>query len=361
MADAAPTVTVLMAVHDGQDFVREAVESVLAQTLRDLELLIIDDASTDSTPEILASLTDPRVRILTNSVNLGLTRSLNIGLREARGEFIARLDHDDAAAPDRLGKQLAFLREHPDCVAVGCRLELRGEEEKSRLSLCCVDNLSIRWKLLFDTALPHPTLTMRASAVKAVGGYDEYFPCTMDYDLECRLARVGKLHNLPEPLVLYREHPGQMSAKRKNEQQYYKMQISCREMGQLLGTGPVPEHWQAYAETVFRKRLPPAKAFAEAMTFSLRLARGFRQTYDCADFVSRMVSQLFSAHAKATLPCLADANCRQAFLHSRAALRLIGSGLIKHPLREIAKAAVPTRFFRSTRGAGSKPQSTEEV
>jgi len=340
MADAAPTVTVLMAVHDGQDFVREAVESVLAQTLRDLELLIIDDASTDSTPEILASLTDPRVRILTNSVNLGLTRSLNIGLREARGEFIARLDHDDAAAPDRFEKQLAFLSEHPDCVAVGCRLELRGEGEKSRLSPCCVDNLSIRWKLLFDTALPHPTLTMRASAVKAVGGYDEYFPCTMDYDLECRLARVGKLHNLPEPLVLYREHPGQMSAKRKNEQQYYKMQISCREMGLVLGRGPVEPRLQAHAEAVLTRGqlVRPCEA-REAVTFSLRLARRFKELHHCPGFMSSQLEWILKEHVKFAALCLVRGRLGEALMRGWMALVLAQSGLVDKPLARVASAA----------------------
>jgi glycosyltransferase involved in cell wall biosynthesis len=119
-----PQVTVLLCVWNGEPHLKAAVDSILAQTFHDFEFLIIDDASTDGTPKFLASLTDPRVRVVRNETNLGLTRSLNRGLKLARGELIARQDADDWSTPDRLELQLPFLRANPPVVAVGAQAQL---------------------------------------------------------------------------------------------------------------------------------------------------------------------------------------------------------------------------------------------
>ena len=115
----APLVTVLLAVHDGEDYLRPALASVLGQTVGDLELLVVDDGSTDSTPTILSGLDDTRLRVLRNDARLGLAASLNRGLDEARGTYVARLDADDVAMPRRLDRQLARLRARPVPAVVG--------------------------------------------------------------------------------------------------------------------------------------------------------------------------------------------------------------------------------------------------
>src|SRR3979490_879766 len=108
-----------MPVRNGAAHLQSAVDSILAQTFTDFEFLIIDDGSTDATAEILRSLRDPRVRVVTHPQNRGLVPTLNEGLQLARGEFVARQDHDDLSYPDRLAKQVAHLRAHPDCVLLG--------------------------------------------------------------------------------------------------------------------------------------------------------------------------------------------------------------------------------------------------
>src|SRR5258708_7569819 len=119
----SPLISVIMPVYNAAPFVREAVESILAQTLGDFELIMIDDASTDGSPEILARFTDPRCRLLTNANNLGAAETKNRGIAEARGEFLAFLDADDVATPQRLARQLEWLRAHPAVGLLGSRIE----------------------------------------------------------------------------------------------------------------------------------------------------------------------------------------------------------------------------------------------
>src|SRR5688572_25577736 len=124
LREATPPVTVLMSVHNGMPFLKEAVESILHQTFGGFEFVIVDDASTDETPEYLKSIADRRVRVLTLPENIGLTAALNHGLREARGEFIARQDADDTSDPRRLEKQVAYLRANSTYAVVGSQARL---------------------------------------------------------------------------------------------------------------------------------------------------------------------------------------------------------------------------------------------
>jgi glycosyltransferase involved in cell wall biosynthesis len=200
-----PKVTVLMAVHDGELFVGAAIESVLAQTWRDFEFLIIDDASTDATPERLAALRDERVRVVRNETNLGLTASLNRGLALARGELIARQDADDLSHPRRLEEQAAFLAAHPSVAAVGSQAWLiDGRGRSLGKKDFPLGHRSIWWSHLFDNALAHSAVTFRRAAIAEAGGYDEAFRASQDYDLWSRLGERHLLANLPARLVTLR-------------------------------------------------------------------------------------------------------------------------------------------------------------
>ena len=345
-----------MSVYNGQDFVSEAVESVLQQSFTDFELLIIDDGSTDSTPDILHSFDAPQIRIVTNSRNLGLTRSLNKGLSRARGEFIARLDADDMAARDRLEKQVSFLNAQPDYAAVGCWCLCRSEGNPDELRRWPVDDTSTRWLLLFRTAIPHPGLTARASAVKAVGGYDESLPYAQDYDLQCRLARIGRLQNLPQALIIYRRHGAQISSTSGKEQTKCQIAISCREMGRLLGTGPIEPRLRACAQSILtRGKLPVASEAHETMTFSLGLARRFEHVNECPGFLSEQLEWLLKEHVKFAALCLLSGRLDEAALRGWTALQLAGSGLIRHPFRLLAKAGIRCILRACTRQAVTPP------
>ena len=180
-----PTVSVLMAVYNTEQFVGRAVESILQQTFRDFELVILDDGSTDRSLSVLKRYADQDQRIrLISRENRGIPRTRNELLQQARGEFIAVMDSDDVALPDRLARQVAFLRQSPEVVWVGGAFELidRGGRFLTQIPLAERDE-EIK-ALLQDGQISflHPTALMRRSAVLQVGGYDESLPLAEDLD-----------------------------------------------------------------------------------------------------------------------------------------------------------------------------------
>jgi glycosyltransferase involved in cell wall biosynthesis len=205
---AAPDVTVLMCVYNGESYVRDAVDSILAQSYRNFEFLIIDDGSTDTTSDLLASYVDRRIRILRNRENRGLTPSLNLGLREARGHWIARQDADDISYPDRLARQISFLDRHPEVMLLGTQFDSvdeRGRRRGPHLWMKCEAALAIRWQLMFENPFVHSTVIVRRDVVlDSLGGYDEAFRTNQDFELWSRLARSYGSRNLPESLVACR-------------------------------------------------------------------------------------------------------------------------------------------------------------
>jgi glycosyltransferase involved in cell wall biosynthesis len=208
---SGPRVSVVMGVHNGERFLAEAIDSILHQTFADFEFIIIDDGSTDHTDDILARSSDRRLRIFRQS-NVGLTRSLNRGLGLARGEYLARMDADDVAHPGRFEAQVGFLETHPNVVAVGTGYRqadlTRGH---ARDVVPPLDNASIRRAMIAGNPLCHPSVMMRKAALDAVGGYDESFRYSQDYELWSRLAQVGQLANLPDILLTRRYHEHSVS------------------------------------------------------------------------------------------------------------------------------------------------------
>ena len=202
-----------MPVRDGERFVGEAVESVLGQTLADLELIVVDDGSTDSTPVLLAGFAraDARVRVLTQAVD-GLTSTLNAGCALVRAPLIARMDADDVALPDRLERQVAFLDAHPDVALLGGGIVLVDEagREFDREPGRAAPDLSERNELV------HGTVVMRADAFRALGGYR--LDQSEDYDLWLRFEEQHRVAALAEPVIRYRFHPGQFSVTKLERQ-----------------------------------------------------------------------------------------------------------------------------------------------
>ncbi|MES2571405.1 MAG: glycosyltransferase [Verrucomicrobiota bacterium] len=216
---STPSLTVLMSVYNGARYLDAAIASILAQTHRDFEFLIIDDASTDASRSLIEAYRDPRIRLVRNPVNLGLTRSLNLGLGLASGEFIARQDADDLSAPKRLATQLAFFRNHPDAALLGSQAWLLDQHGGSRgLRDLPLEPASIRWANLFENPIPHSAVMFRTRIIRdEMGGYDETFGCCQDYELWSRLMTRFPVHNLPERLVGLREHSASVSVTRAEE------------------------------------------------------------------------------------------------------------------------------------------------
>ena len=207
-----PTVSVLMSVFNQAAFLLDAVASILEQTYRDFEFIIINDASTDSSPEQLEQmrLQDTRIRLFHNAQNLGLTRSLNLGLEFVQGIYIARMDADDIALAERLEKQVAFMDRHTEIGVCGTWVQTMGETSRSVWQYP-TDDQSIRCHLLFESALAHPSVMLRRSLLKSVAlTYDPTFRYAQDYEFWTRLSQKTQLANIPEVLIYYRVHSEQV-------------------------------------------------------------------------------------------------------------------------------------------------------
>jgi hypothetical protein len=233
-------VTVLMAVYNEARFAPAAVESILGQTFADFEFLIIDDGSTDSSAGYLRDLYDPRVRPLRNAGNLGLTRSLNKGLDAARGEYIARMDADDIALPDRLAGQVAFLDDNPHVGIVGSsRILIDENDQEIAVAHAAEDDLAIRWKCLLGNPFAHPTVMLRRSIFDQHHlCYDESFRTAQDYELWSRILMHTQGANLREPLLRYRLRDG-ISKTCKPEQLANHDRIALAACARLLPGFPV--------------------------------------------------------------------------------------------------------------------------
>jgi glycosyltransferase involved in cell wall biosynthesis len=210
MIPEIPAVSVVMSVHNTEKYLREAVDSILNQTFRNFEFIIIDDGSTDNSKEILEEYAakDRRIRLISRE-NRGIPKSLNEGTALARGELIARMDADDISLPERLAKQIAHLKEYRSCVAVG---------GYARVIDCDGDPINL-WEVpvsheTVDShhiaggvgGMIHPAVTFRLNALTDIGGYDERLSASSDLDLWLRLAEVGELTNLPDVVLKYRVH-----------------------------------------------------------------------------------------------------------------------------------------------------------
>jgi glycosyltransferase involved in cell wall biosynthesis len=210
----APAVSVLMTVYNGEPWLEEAVESVLGQTFADFEFIAVNDGSTDRTGTILDARRDPRLKVVHQS-QAGQTRSLNRSLRLATAPLLARIDADDVALPERLARQVAFLEANPGVglLGTGCH-EISPAGEILRTISPPADDVAIRRALIRWNPFIHSSVVFRREAVEAAGPYDERFAVAQDYDLWLRMSRVTRMANLPEPLVLRRLAPGQLSSAR---------------------------------------------------------------------------------------------------------------------------------------------------
>ncbi len=219
---ANPEITVVMPVYNAERYIDKAIKSVLAQTYQDFEFIIIDDASTDNTSEILKRFDDPRIRTIKNPNNLGLTKSLNKAIREAKGTYIARMDADDISIPHRLETQLNFLKKNTDHALVGSSY-YQIDDTGRIISLVRVlsDDNEIRAGLKKQNWFGHGSIMMLKSAFLQCGGYDESFKYAQDYDLWLRISEKYKVANIGEPLYQWRSTAGNISNARIQEQKYF--------------------------------------------------------------------------------------------------------------------------------------------
>ena len=211
-------VSVIMPVHNMDQFVSDAISSILSQTFTDFEFIIIDDASTDHTLAVIQAFSDNRIITVRNTENKGTYPSRNIGISLSKGKYVAAMDADDIALPDRLRIQFDYMENHPDTLATGTYYTLWG---KDHIVEKPVSYPEIQAGLLNDNCILHPSLLVRSEVVKCLGGYDEQYIYASDYDLMCRISLMGQIENLPDICMSYRWHPGQISQAKRPEQKGY--------------------------------------------------------------------------------------------------------------------------------------------
>jgi Glycosyl transferase family 2 len=232
-------VTVLIAVRDGLPWLTDAIESVLAQTYSDFELLLVDDGSKDGTPEAAEAYHDQRIRIVQNERNLGQVPSLNRGLREAQGEYVARLDADDVCLPERLERQVTVLDADPSVALVGTWLDVVDERGRlwGRLRGHVRDFPEFVFAILADRyPWGHPSVMFRRDVVLRLGGYDETLAPSEDKDLYRRLALARHDARAVEaPLVRYRRHERQLSQEQADVQLRHDWASQERFLAELAG------------------------------------------------------------------------------------------------------------------------------
>jgi glycosyltransferase involved in cell wall biosynthesis len=243
-----------MPVYNTEDYLPYALESILEQTFTDFEFIILDDGSSDSSVRLIQQYaeSDERIRFFPLE-HRGYVSLLRRGLNHCRGEFVARMDSDDISMPDRFEKQIAYLRENPECVAVGTRVVLidpYGSRVEKPTHKTTHEEIEAELLNGVGWALVHPSVLMRRDPLMRVGGYREDLMVSEDLDLFLRLAEVGKLANMPDVLLQYRQHLQSVNYTKYEQQKAVKRQIVADAYRRR--SLPMPNNW-AFRE---RKMLP---------------------------------------------------------------------------------------------------------
>lgn len=221
MSEEIP-ISVVMSVYNGERYLPLAIESVLKQTFKDFEFIIVDDGSTDRSLEIIRKYekNDSRIRVLVQE-NHGLAAALNNGIAMAKGKYIARMDDDDISLPNRFELQYGFMESHPEIIASGGAAEIInqwGDAFGIRRHCTTHDEIDFSNIAYGNPAMCHPTALIRTDSLKKVGCYTPGMRYAQDLDLWLRLGEVGKLANLTDIVLLYRSHDKSATGEHRNEQ-----------------------------------------------------------------------------------------------------------------------------------------------
>jgi GT2 family glycosyltransferase len=248
MENKIPTVSILMSVHNGEKYLEQTLQSITSQTYTDFEVIIINDCSTDQTSNILGKYKDnEKFKIINNESCLGLTKSLNIGISKARGKYIARLDADDIALPERLSIQKQFLDDNKDIVCIGSASIIIDENGNKTGFKKVVSNIdTLKFRMILANQISHPSAFFRTEIIKKIGGYNENYKYAQDFNLWSRLLKAGyKISNIEKPLILYRVHNKSISAEMRRRR---RAQPQRRRRAAL----PVKAHLRPRALSIMR-------------------------------------------------------------------------------------------------------------
>lgn len=228
-----PLVSVVIPVYNASPFIHESVRSILQQTYRHLEVIIVDDGSTDDSAEKIRQLDDHRIRFIENGQNLGLIATLNKAIGLCTGEFIARLDADDIALPDRITIQVRQMQENPSLMLLGSGYMTLGGD-KNRTVILARTKGSIQANMLFNSCFAHPSVMLRKEVFRRREvPFHPDFPHAEDYELWAWIISGYDAENLAEPLIFYRLHDGQVSRRKSSEQRFSAQKVRIRLLQEL--------------------------------------------------------------------------------------------------------------------------------
>ena len=275
-----PHISVVMSVYDGVRYLHQAVESILAQTFTDFELILIDDGSKDDTCSILEEYKqlDPRVIVRRFEENRGLTVRLNDGIRIAQGEYIARMDADDISLPQRFERQVEYMDQNPQVGIVGSQMNVFDDRAglNGKFNVPCAHN-QIAWALLFGRSFAHPSIMIRRVLFEKFGGYDESFHVAQDHELWGRMIWATRFANLPDVLIDYRSHIFSTSRQQADDQKHNVLLARKRLASQVLDRVVSEDvmQWMAQSQ-IFDRDFPEDKARL-VLVLLLELFDGFRR------------------------------------------------------------------------------------
>lgn len=310
-AGSHPRVSMLMPVYNGRRHLRTAVESVLNQTFKDFEYIIIDDGSTDDTWDILSEYAtwDQRIRLVRNEQNMGVTGSLNKGVALARGDYIARQDADDVSLPHRLDRQVQYMDIHPNVGLVGTWAQLIYEDGNQGETVTSSTMAGvIRWTLLFGNCFVHPSVMLRKTVLRQIGTYDPQRPHAEDYDLWSRMSFTIPLTNLPEVLVHKRLGASRVSSRHLQVQEETAIQVMHTAIIRLLGENVSIDAIRNLRQVVCTTPLADAQSVVQTAWFIRRVYAHYIRIVP----LSRAEKRIVAKDAANKLFILAGQNMRTA-------------------------------------------------
>jgi glycosyltransferase involved in cell wall biosynthesis len=268
------------------------MDSILAQTFFDFEFVIVDDGSTDDTDNILHSYTDSRIIMLKNEESIGLTRSLNLGLNKTQGEYIARMDADDISLSHRLTAQVCFLDQNPQVGVVGTAACLIDPNNTLGQIVQYPEYHDVlQWIMcFFENPIIHPSVMFRSSLVKSLGGYNETYQTSQDYELWHRALKITQLANVQDVCLQLRKHEDNISQTRYSQQQNASLEISAAIMSDIMKQNVPPQKLQRYCKFIWSGEKVPRHEVLDIGKIVFKLSKIVLSNSQTVEYVRHWIS-----------------------------------------------------------------------
>lgn len=290
-----PKVTVLMPVYNGEKYLREAIESILNQSFKNFEFLIINDGSTDNSVGIINSFSDKRIKLIDNKINSGIVSALNQGIDLALSEYIARMDSDDISLKDRLSEQIKFMNKNPEIGILGSWVKVL-HKQGNFIDRYYTEHEDIKASLIFNTSLAHPTVMLRKSIIdKHKIRYDCNYRHSEDYELWTRLIDLTLFANLPKVLFNYRKHEDSICSTESKIQNKNTVKIRLKQI-KKIGLMPIDAEIKIHFTGIISKNNEVKKKLKEIEAWLKKLinANNKNQYHNINSFKKTIQSRWFN-------------------------------------------------------------------